>query len=233
MTSQKPNQQFQLSRNLQWFALLVLITLIVYVLVRIWPSAEPNQPSADIDSQIEPQTQTPANKPSRAEASPPPDILEPQIQAPADKPDKAEASPPLGTLIETQEQPPAPNQTDKLGQLDYVLGVVDNSQTRQKGLSGRSNLLPRHGLLFVFQTLGKYGIWMKDMNFAIDIIWLNDNQRIVGLAANIQPDSYPEVFRPQTDSLYVLEINAGEAALAGLEIGDYINLTQWLRKEAV
>ena len=210
MTSQKPNQQFQLSRNLQWFVLFALIILVAYVLVRLWPDAESDQPSANIDSQIEPQTQTPVAEP-----------------------DKAEASPPLDTLVQTQKQPLAPNQTDKLSQLDYVLEVVDNSQTRQKGLSGRPNLPPRHGLLFVFQTLGEHGIWMKDMNFAIDIIWLDDNQRIVDLAANIQPDSYPEVFRPQTDSLYVIEINASEAALAGLEIGDYINLTQWLRKEAV
>ena len=205
MTSQKPKQQFQLSRNLQWFASLVLITLAAYLLVRLWRDTESDQPSADIDSQIESQTQTPA-----------------------DKPDQVEAGPPLDTLVETQEQPLAPHPTDKLSQLDYVLEVVDNSQTRQKGLSGRPNLPPHHGLLFVFQTPNKHAIWMKDMNFAIDIIWLDGNQRIVDLAVNIHPDSYPEVFQPQTDSLYVLEINAGEVALAGLEIGDYVNLTQWL-----
>ena len=112
----------------------------------------------------------------------------------------------------------------QIGDLDYILEVVTNTKDHQKGLSGRINLAPQHGLLFAFPEPGDYGIWMKDMNFAIDIIWLDENQGVIGLAENIQPESYPEIFYADSYSLFIIEINAGEIVETGLKLGDWIQL---------
>ena len=127
----------------------------------------------------------------------------------------------IGGIIYLQANP----ENVRLGQFDYSLEIVTSMEDHQQGLSGRPNLAPLHGMLFIFSTSGNYGLWMKDMNFALDIIWLDDNQRIVGLAENIRPESYPEIFYADSNSLFVIEINAGEAAQAGLKLGDQIQLS--------
>lgn len=61
----------------------------------------------------------------------------------------------------------------------YELLVADTPQKRQQGLSGREKLLPNTGMFFKFDTLEQQGIWMKDMNFSIDILWLDENCKAV------------------------------------------------------
>ena len=110
----------------------------------------------------------------------------------------------------------------EIGSEEYDLEVVDTPAERNRGLSGKSGLSAGMGMLFVFEELGDYGIWMKEMNFALDIIWLDDNRQVVGLEENVQPSSYPNVYRADAESLYVIEINAGAASQAGLELGDRV-----------
>lgn len=75
-------------------------------------------------------------------------------------------------------------------------------------------------MLFNFGENGRHCIWMKDMRFPLDIIWLNDQQQIVYVKENISPDTYPEQFCPETDSYYMIEINAGEYSKADAPLGD-------------
>src|SRR3989344_7332267 len=56
------------------------------------------------------------------------------------------------------------------------LALTPEEQTQ--GFSGRSGLGENEGMLFVFDTPGKYGFWMKDMLFPIDIIWLAPDSRV-------------------------------------------------------
>lgn len=53
--------------------------------------------------------------------------------------------------------------------------VVDNEEARMKGLSGRDNLADDEGMFFVFEKSDIYPFWMKDMKFAIDIIWIMED----------------------------------------------------------
>lgn len=99
------------------------------------------------------------------------------------------------------------------GETSFAVETVDTPAAREKGLSGRSALAEGHGLLFVFDEPGSWGIWMKDMNFPIDIVWARQDGTIITIARNVSPDTYPQAFYPATpDALYVLEVNAGAAA---------------------
>ena len=125
---------------------------------------------------------------------------------------------------ETETETAIKYQNYVLGGKEYALEIADDADEHQKGLSGRTQLPAGQGMLFIFPISGNYGIWMKDMNFAIDIIWLDTERRIVGLKENAQPASYPEIFYGEDDNLYVIEINAGEIAETGLQIGNQLFL---------
>lgn len=88
------------------------------------------------------------------------------------------------------------------------------------GLSGRDKLDENAGLLFVHDGPGIYGIWMKDMRFPIDVIWLDEDYRVVDMAENVEPDSFPKIFEPSPPALYILEVNTGFAERNGIETGD-------------
>ena len=90
--------------------------------------------------------------------------------------------------------------------VDYRVRVVDTPKERTRGLSGTTTLAPNEGMLFVFEEVGLHGFWMKDMNYAIDILWLNDELKPVGVTKNISPDSFPTIFYPPVPVRYVLEI---------------------------
>ena len=92
------------------------------------------------------------------------------------------------------------------------------------GLSGREKLPLTKGMLFKFDSPGKRCIWMKDMNFSLDIIWLNRQKVITNIKKDVNPNTYPESFCPSSDSQFVIELNSGVSDKAGLKVGQKINL---------
>ncbi len=105
---------------------------------------------------------------------------------------------------------------------EFRAEIADTDEKRVLGLSGRENLPEDSGLLFIFPTSDYYPFWMKDMNFPIDILWIDENWTIVDITENVQPESYPQTFRPQTPAKYVLEINAGLSKDLNIKRGDKI-----------
>lgn len=106
-----------------------------------------------------------------------------------------------------------------LGVGAFELEKVDTDAARQKGLSGRDSLPSNAAMLFIFDTDDHWGIWMKDMKFPIDIIWLDKDYTVVDIKENASPESYPDVFRPRVPARYVLEVNAGVVSNNAILIG--------------
>ncbi len=105
--------------------------------------------------------------------------------------------------------------------------VVDTPSSRELGLSGRKGLGEGKGMLFVFDKPGKYGFWMKDMLFAIDILWINEDGLIVHVERNVKPESYPKAFINTLEATYVLELPAGASEKYGLFIGAKAEIGQF------
>lgn len=105
--------------------------------------------------------------------------------------------------------------------------IARTPEERRKGLAGQSSLVLNQGMLFVFEKEELYPFWMKDMKFAIDIIWIDQNKKIVDIAPNVaaEPDLRErdlKIYRPDSTALYVLEVNAGLSALNNLQKGDEV-----------
>lgn len=96
--------------------------------------------------------------------------------------------------------------------------AVTNSE-RTLGLSGRESLPADRGMLFDFQTPGEYCMWMKDMRFGLDMMWLNEQKEIIYIIEGVTPETYPKSFCGPAEGLYVVEVNAGIVKAADLRVG--------------
>jgi uncharacterized membrane protein (UPF0127 family) len=95
-------------------------------------------------------------------------------------------------------------------------------EAQEQGLSGREKLKEDEGMLFVFNYTEQYPFWMKDMNFAIDIIWIGEDLRVVYIKKNATPESYPETFLPDQNAKYVLEVLSQFSEKNNLKVGDRV-----------
>jgi uncharacterized membrane protein (UPF0127 family) len=111
-----------------------------------------------------------------------------------------------------------------IGDAQLKLEVVDDNKSRELGLSGREKLDSNTGMFFVFDKSDYHGIWMKDMKFSIDIIWIGSNMQVVDMKQNVSPDTYPETFKPSQKAKFVLEVPAGFIKREGIIIGDLASL---------
>ena len=99
--------------------------------------------------------------------------------------------------------------------------VADTLKKRSLGLGKRTSLKKGWGMLFVFEKRKPHRFWMKDMQFPLDIIWL-DNHRIVHIIHNAKPANSrgkPEVMTSPVPVNFVLEIAAGRAVKLRLKTG--------------
>ncbi|OGG54896.1 hypothetical protein A3D62_00065 [Candidatus Kaiserbacteria bacterium RIFCSPHIGHO2_02_FULL_49_11] len=113
-----------------------------------------------------------------------------------------------------------PLSTVTIGQTIIAVAIADTHETRRKGLSDLLALQDGHGLFFAFPSSGTYGIWMKDMQFSIDIAWLDEKLQIIDVARDIAPETYPAAFYPKAPARYILELPAGFLKAHRIEIGN-------------
>lgn len=57
------------------------------------------------------------------------------------------------------------------------------------------------------------------MRFPIDIVWLNQDKKVITTKENVAPTTYPESFCPTEAAQYVIEVNAGAVQSAGVTKG--------------
>lgn len=118
----------------------------------------------------------------------------------------------------------------KVGDIPVRLEIAETPEARSRGLSGRATMPDNFGMLFVFDKPGFYAMWMKDMQFPLDILWLNQGGVIVDLKRNVPPESYPSTFTPKAPADYVLELPANFTELRSIKIGDTVVLPDSLQK---
>ncbi|HVO86345.1 MAG TPA: DUF192 domain-containing protein [Candidatus Binatia bacterium] len=90
---------------------------------------------------------------------------------------------------------------------------------REKGLGGRACIGTSQAMLFLFNQPGYYYFWMRDMHFAVDMVWLSDAKQVVYVQPNVLPSTYPNSFVSQQPARYVIELRAGQAERLGIGTG--------------
>lgn len=119
-----------------------------------------------------------------------------------------------------------PTATIKVGDATLQVLVADTYEHDVKGWSGRTSMGRYQGMLFYFPTRDQHTMVMRDMEFPLDIVWI-DNGMVVDIATNLQPEkgrTEAELtpYQARAPSTHVLEIGAGKAVEYGLHIGDRV-----------
>jgi hypothetical protein len=103
----------------------------------------------------------------------------------------------------------------------YSLQLANTVTTRFQGLSDVEKIQSNGGLLMVFDSNDMHGIWMKDMKFPLDLVWLDSSKKVVYIVKNAPPENPANtVYVPKDPALYVLELPAGSVQKAGIKTGD-------------
>lgn len=106
----------------------------------------------------------------------------------------------------------------------FLVEVADTSPKQIRGLSGRPSLEEGHGMLFTFGSPAIYGMWMPNMKFDIDLLWIRDGQvvEIATLPAPTAQRPVPTRYTPKEVAEWVLEIPAGDAQRRGIQVGSRV-----------
>lgn len=105
--------------------------------------------------------------------------------------------------------------------------VMVKDADRAMGLMFRPSLASDRGMLFVFDGLDFHGIWMKNCKFPIDIVWLDEQKKVVHVQEGAPPCTREPcpVYSPLRRAAYVLEIGSGQARREGAVVGAPVGFT--------
>lgn len=109
----------------------------------------------------------------------------------------------------------------------FTVEIADSFAKQALGLMYRKSMNKDHGMLFVFGREGRYDIWMMNMRFPIDIVWLSASGKILKIAERAAPCSSllscPPHRSPE-NARYVLELNANSTREYKMKVGDRLSL---------
>lgn len=110
----------------------------------------------------------------------------------------------------------------------FAVEVADTDASRARGLMFREALPAQSGMLFIFADESQRSFWMHNCKIALDILYFDANQQLVGQALSVPPCSLPPEQCPNYPSgrptKYVLELNAGVAQQLGVKLGDVLTI---------
>jgi uncharacterized membrane protein (UPF0127 family) len=106
--------------------------------------------------------------------------------------------------------------------------VMTNPVDMSRGMMFRDSLAPDRGMLFIHGSPGKYPYWMFQVKIPLDIIWMDQNRRVVEISANTPACASKSAkdcpnYGGHEKAMYVLEIGGGQGARHGVQVGSVIN----------
>lgn len=108
-----------------------------------------------------------------------------------------------------------PTSLIKLDNVTVAVQVADTPDRMTEGLQFQQPLPYSEGMIFVFGNPQGVSMWMKDMQFPLDMIWFDKEGRVLHIEKNLQPcvdGSLCQVYNGgNQDTKYVLEVTAGFA----------------------
>ncbi|MBB4728651.1 DUF192 domain-containing protein [Xanthomonas arboricola] len=110
----------------------------------------------------------------------------------------------------------------------YQVELAQNDADRAKGLMFRDAMADDHGMLFVHDRQEPLAYWMKNTKIALDILYFDNERRLVSQQRDVPPCSAGDACPPypsKRPARYVLELNAGQAARLNLQDGASLTLS--------
>ncbi len=93
--------------------------------------------------------------------------------------------------------------------------IADSEPRRIRGLMFQDQLPYDQGMIFVFEKPGLYSLWMLNMQFSLDMIWFDQDGKIVHIEKDVPPCKTAfeittcQSVVPDGEAVYVLEVTSG------------------------
>ena len=110
---------------------------------------------------------------------------------------------------------------------EVFIEIVKTPSAMYQGLSNRPSLCRDCAMMFVFPESDQRTFVMREMNFPLDIVFLNDG-KIVKIYRNLPPEGMApqSQYNSEAPANRVLEFNAGVTREFGLEEGQWLDLPE-------
>ncbi len=108
-----------------------------------------------------------------------------------------------------------PRGTIKVDEVPLEVQIADTEPRRVRGLMFQDQLPYDQGMFFVFDEPGLYSLWMLNMQFPLDMMWFDENGKIVHIERDVPPCKAAleiatcQSVVPEKEAVYVLEVTAG------------------------
>lgn len=110
----------------------------------------------------------------------------------------------------------------------FEVELATDVAAQQRGLMFRDSMAADHGMLFVFNDLVQRTFWMKNTRIPLDILYFDENYKLVSAALRTPPchsvDNNCPLYPSSGPAQYVLELNAGVAEKLGVKPGDTLTV---------
>jgi hypothetical protein len=103
----------------------------------------------------------------------------------------------------------------------FIVEVAETGEQQAQGLMHRQSLAPDRGMVFPRDPPGDASFWMKNTLIPLDMIFIGEDGRIVGIVARAAPGDL-SALSAGGPSRYVLEVNGGWAEAHGVAPGDRV-----------
>ncbi|MBL4601334.1 MAG: DUF192 domain-containing protein [Emcibacteraceae bacterium] len=104
---------------------------------------------------------------------------------------------------------------------DFEIELALDDSHRQYGLMFRDSLAEMSGMLFVYDRKRNLSMWMKNTFIPLDIIFIDNQGKIINIAKSTQPRSL-SIIRSKKAAKAVLELNGGLTDKLEIAVGDEI-----------
>lgn len=118
--------------------------------------------------------------------------------------------------------------TAKINNQELTIEEVKKEKDLAIGLSKYQSISSNQGMLFIFPKNTKRSFWMKNMNFSIDIFFLDENKEIIDIKHNQSPCPLKgecKLIDSKHSYSYVIETKANYASLNNIKIGDKFEIS--------
>ncbi|MBS1268709.1 MAG: hypothetical protein MAG458_01441 [Nitrosopumilus sp.] len=108
-----------------------------------------------------------------------------------------------------------PRGTIKIDDVPLEVQIADTEPRRVRGLMFQEQLPFDQGMIFVFDKPGLYSLWMLNMQFPLDMMWFDENGKIVHIEKNVPPCKTPleittcQSIVPDGQATYIIEVTSG------------------------
>lgn len=108
-----------------------------------------------------------------------------------------------------------PRGTIMIDDVPLEVQIADTEPRRVRGLMFQDQLSYDQGMIFVFDKPGLYSLWMLNMQFSLDMMWFDEDGKIVHIEKDVPPCKTPleiatcQSVIPEGQAVYVLEVTSG------------------------